>query len=69
MQIGDVAELVHLSHLQQLRVLSLVDNPCVSANGDYRTRVRSRGLGSVRRRCHFRFYWPLTDSKGQASRP
>jgi len=33
---------VHLAHMPQLRVLSLVDNPCVAATPDYRARVRQK---------------------------
>ncbi len=41
-QVADIAELVHLAHMPQLRVLSLVDNPCVAATPDYRARVRQK---------------------------
>ena len=54
-QVADIGELVHLAHLSQLRVLSLVDNPCVAATPDYRTRVRSRPVAARRsERCSLR---------------
>ena len=43
-QVADIAELVHLAHMSQLRVLSLVDNPCVAATPDYRARVREASI-------------------------